>query len=310
MSGREEKYDAAIVGSGPAGLAASVYLARAGHRVLVLEKEGIGGQMAATWEVANYPGVLPCSGFELAQTMRRQAEEFGSRFRFAHVRGLERAGDGWKLFAGDEAFYADAVILAMGAMPRKAGFAGEEEFTGRGVSYCAACDGAFFRGKDIFVVGGGMAAAEEAVFLTRFAKKVTMVVRRDRFSCPPSVSAHLWENEKIEVLFSTQIAEVGGDGCVQSVLLRKNGEKERLAESAEGFGVFVLAGREPDTKWLPPAVERDRDGYLLTDENCRTTVPGIYAAGDVRAKKLRQIATAVSDGAVAATELEKIYSVT
>ena len=306
MGDRKEIYDAAIVGSGPAGLTTAIYLARAGYQIIVLEKHGIGGQVASTWEVANYPGVHSCSGFELAETMRSQAEAYGSNFMFAEVRSIEKDEENWKLTAGNNIVYARTVVLALGAMPRKAGFAGEEEFAGKGVSYCAACDGAFFRGKEIYVVGGGVAAIEESIFLTRFAKKVTMIVRRERFSCPPSVAAHLEENDKIEVQFRTKIKAVNGDDTVTSIrFCSSDTNEEWTREEEEGFGVFVLAGRTPDTAWLPADLLRDEEGYISVDEGMQTSLKGIFAVGDVCIKKLRQITTAVSDGAVAAAELEK-----
>ncbi len=309
MEGSGDVYDAAVVGGGPAGLTAAMYLARADFDVIVLEREVPGGQVAATYEVANYPGVRACSGYELAQTMRQQAEEFGSRFSSANVREIERQGALWELKAGEERIRARSVILAMGAAARKAGFVGETEFAGRGVSYCAACDGAFFRGKEIFVVGGGVAAVEEGIFLTRFASKVTLIVRRDRLSCPPSAAARLEKCPGISVDFCTQIKEVRGADTVQEVVFTDTRTKrERVRKAEEGFGVFVLAGRVPDTSWLPTQIARDENGYLLTDENGATGTEGIYAAGDVRRKKLRQIATAVADGAVAAAELEHYLS--
>lgn len=303
-------YDAAVVGSGPAGLTAAIYLARSGIHTVVLEKDGIGGQVTSTWEVANYPGVAVCSGYELADTMQRQAKDFGSEFRFAKVTALRREAECWCLTAGREQVYARAVVLAMGAVPRKAGFEGEEEYSGRGVSYCAACDGAFFRGKEIFVVGGGVAAVEEGIFLTRFAEKVTLVVRRDVFSCPPSVSGRVQEQEKLAVRFCTKIKAVAGKDTVKEITFYDSKtEREWTERNENGYGVFVLAGRIPDTAWLPDALARDEAGYLLTDTNLKTALPGVYAAGDVCAKKLRQIATAVSDGAVAAAELEKYLHV-
>lgn len=306
MMEEEKIYDAAVVGSGPAGLTAAIYLARAGFRTVVLEKEGIGGQVTSTWEVANYPGVSACSGYELADTMHRQAKEFGSEIRFAEASALERDGEHWNLAAGGKQIHAQAVVLAMGAVPRKAGFAGEEAYSGRGVSYCAACDGAFFRGKEIFVVGGGVAAVEEGIFLTRFAEKVTLVVRRDVFSCPPSVADRMRGQEKMAVYFNTQIKAVSGEDTVKEILFyNREKDMEWTQRDENGYGVFVLAGRMPDTAWLPETLARDEAGYLLTDENRKTTLPGVYAAGDVCAKKLRQIATAVSDGAIAAAELEK-----
>lgn len=309
MSDQNVVYDAAVVGSGPAGLTAAIYLARADYRVIVLEKEAPGGQVASTWEVENYPGVRACSGYELAQTMREQAQTFGSEFAFADVRAIESDGECWKLLAQREQFTARAIVLAMGASARKAGFLGEEEYTGRGVSYCAACDGAFFRGKEIFVVGGGVAAVEEGLFLTRFASKVTLIVRRDRLSCPLSVASRLEENDKIAVRFCAQIREVSGDGAVDTVRFFDNRTQEEWTRSCkEGFGVFVLAGRAPDTGWLPDGIERDESGYLVTDADGRTGLRGIFAAGDVCRKKLRQIATAVSDGAVAAAELERFLT--
>ncbi len=301
-------YDFAIVGAGPAGLSAAIYAARARYRVLVLEKDRIGGQITITSEVVNYPGVEKCSGKELTERMRRQAESFGAEFMSAEVRSLDLSQEIRVLHTSRGEIRALSVIIATGASPRKVGFRGEAEFQGRGVAYCATCDGEFFTGREVLVVGGGFAAVEESIFLAKYASKITILVRRNEFSCARSAVEELEHHPKISVRFNTEIQEVSGDGILDRAVLRNNvtGETEEYhAADGGNFGVFVFAGYEPSTGWLPPEITRDSSGCVITDERCRTVVPGICAAGDLRAKDLRQVVTAVADGATAATVLEK-----
>ncbi len=302
-------FDFVIIGAGPAGLSAAIYGARAKYRVLVLEKDRIGGQITITSEVVNYPGVESISGADLTEKMRRQAESFGAEFKTAEVTGLDLSGKIKKVRTSAGEIEALGIIIATGANPRKIGFKGEREFQGRGVAYCATCDGEFFTGKDVLVIGGGFAAVEEAIFLTRYAAKITICVRRDKFSCARSVVDKLAEYpEQIRVLYNTEVAEVSGDSILNSAKLRNNltGE-EFMYESSNGenFGVFVFAGYVPNTAWLPPEIARNEQGYIVTDIDRKTSVDGVYAAGDLCEKNLRQVVTAVSDGAVAATSLEK-----
>lgn len=311
MLNSENMYDVVIVGGGPAGLSAAIYMARAKYKVLVAEKEKIGGQITITSEIVNYPGVEKTSGTELTQAMKAQAESFGAEFVMAEVLNMELEKDVKTIYTTAGEYKALGVVLATGANPRKLGFKGEKRFQGRGVAYCATCDGEFFTNMEIFVIGGGFAAVEEGIFLTKYGRKVTMIVREEQFTCARTVSDKIWDEEKIEVKFHTEIVEVGGDGVVSFARFRDNKTGEEWihkSEKGEGIGVFVFAGYVPNTKWLNGAVECNSQGYLITDENQKTSVEGVYGAGDVCVKNLRQVVTAVSDGATAATSLEKHVS--
>lgn len=305
------QYDVIVVGAGPAGLSAALYAARAKYRVLVLEKEKMGGQITITSEIVNYPGVEKTNGTELTEQMRRQAEAFGAEFAMAEVKGIDLAGEIKTVKTDKGEYQAPGIVLAVGANPRKLGFAGEREYQGRGVAYCATCDGEFFTGMDVFVIGGGFAAAEEAVFLTKYARKVTVIVREEDFTCAKAVADKTKHHEKIEVHYETEILEAAGDGLLRRARFKDNASgSEWTYEAPEGtsFGIFVFAGYVPDTAWLKDFVELDGQGYIITDRNQKTSAEGVYAAGDVCVKNLRQVVTAVSDGAVAATSLERYVS--
>ena len=299
-------YDVVIVGGGPAGLTAALYLARAKYRVLVLEKEQFGGQISITHEVVNYPGIAKTSGKALTDTIQQQAESFGAEFMLAEAIGFDLSGDIKTVRTNQGEHRCFGILLATGAHPRTVGFKGEEEHKGRGVAYCATCDGEFFTGKEIFVVGGGYAAAEESVFLTKFARHVTILVRKDDFSCAASVADQAKNHEKITVLTNTVMEEVSGENGL-TYARYKNTATGEVAEykSKETFGVFVFAGYAPATEILKGIVELNEQGYIVTDASQKTSADGVYAAGDVCIKPLRQVVTATSDGALAATELEK-----
>ena len=301
-------YDAVVIGGGPAGLTAALYLARARYRVLVVEKERFGGQITITHEVVNFPGVERTSGEALTKTMRRQAKHFGAEFLLAEVTGLDMGGDIKTVRTSRGDLNCFGVLLAAGAHPRKVGFKGEEQWRGRGVAYCATCDGEFFTGKDVFVIGGGFAAAEESVFLTKYASHVTVLIRGDGFSCAPSAAGPALNHEKITVLPHTRIEEVSGETYLDRLQYR-NTQTGEVTEyrPAEGdtFGVFVFAGYEPATELVKGLAELDDRGYIVTDRSQKTSCEGLYAAGDVCIKPLRQVVTAVGDGALAATELER-----
>ena len=302
----ENLYDVIIVGGGPAGLTAALYLARAKYRVLVLEKEAFGGQITITHEVVNYPGIAKTSGKALTDTIRQQAESFGAEFVLAEATGFDLAGDIKTVHTGKGDYRCFGILLATGAHPRTVGFKGEEEHKGRGVAYCATCDGEFFTGKEIFVVGGGYAAAEESVFLTKFARHVTILVRKDDFSCAASVSDQAKNHEKITVLYNTVMEEVSGENGLTYARYKNTATGEVTeVKSAESFGVFVFAGYAPATESVKGIVELNEQGYIVTDASQKTSAEGVYAAGDVCIKPLRQVVTATSDGALAATELEK-----
>ena len=302
----ENLYDVIVVGGGPAGLTAALYLARAKYRVLVLEKEQFGGQIAITHEVVNYPGIAKTSGKALTDTIRQQAENFGAEFLLAEATGFDIAGDIKTVRTNQGEYRCFGILLATGAHPRSIGFKGEEEHKGRGVAYCATCDGEFFTGKEIFVVGGGYAAAEESVFLTKFARHVTILVRKDDFSCAASVADQAKNHEKITVLFNTVMEEVSGENGLTYVRYKNTATGEVTEyKSNETFGVFVFAGYAPATEAVKGFVELNEQGYIVTDASQKTSADGVYAAGDVCIKPLRQVVTATSDGALAATELEK-----
>ena len=302
----ENLYDVIVVGGGPAGLTAALYLARAKYRVLVLEKEQFGGQISITHEVVNYPGIEKTSGKALTDTMQKQAESFGAEFLLAEATGFDLNGDIKTVHTGRGDYRCFGILLATGAHPRTVGFKGEEEHKGRGVAYCATCDGEFFTGKEVFVVGGGYAAAEESVFLTKFARHVTILVRKDDFSCAASVADQAKNHEKITVLTNTVMEEVSGENGLTYARYKNTATGEVTEVTRDDtFGVFVFAGYAPATEAVKGIVELNEQGYIITDASQKTSADGVYAAGDVCIKPLRQVVTATSDGALAATELEK-----
>ena len=298
-------YDMIIIGGGPAGLSAAIYMARAKYKTLVIEKEKFGGQITITSEIVNYPGIYKTSGTQLTNSMQKQAESFGAEFKISEVLEMDLDGDIKTIKTTTGEYKTLGVILAVGASPRKVGFIGENEFAGRGVAYCATCDGEFFTDKTVYVVGGGFAAVEESVFLTKYAKEVIILVRGDEFSCAKTVSDKLKDEPKISVLFNTQIQEVIGNEQLNKIkYINSKSNEEVIKEHSDGFGVFVFAGYVPNTKWFSDKIECE-DGYILTNKNQETNIEGMYAAGDVCIKELRQVVTAVSDGAQAATTAEK-----
>ena len=306
---RNDLYDVIVIGGGPAGLTAGLYLARARYRVLILEKDDFGGQITITNEVVNYPGVGRTTGRELTQTMRQQAQDFGAEFLSAEAIGLDVHGDVKTVHTSRGDLKAFGILIATGASPRKLGFEGESEYAGRGVAYCATCDGEFFTGKEVLVVGGGFAAAEESVFLTTYASKVTVLVREQDFTCDATVAAAAKNNPKIDVRYQVELQGVtAGQGGLReaTILNRATGQTETWKPADGGtFGVFVFAGYVPATNLVRGVVELDDYGYVVTHGYLETSVPGVYAAGDLRAKNLRQVVTATADGAIAAVELER-----
>ena len=308
MVDTENLYDVVIIGGGPAGLSAAIYLTRAKYRVLILEKEQFGGQITITHEVVNYPGVGKCSGKDLTDTMYLQAEYFGADFLIAEATSLALKGDVKIVHTNRGEFKCLGVLLATGAHPKMVGFKGEAEYRGRGVAYCATCDGEFFTGKEVFVIGGGFAAAEESIFLTKFANHVTILIRGEDFSCAEAVAEQARSHEKITVITNTVVEEVKGENGLNYIRY-KNRITEKITEyrakEGENFGVFVFAGYAPETELVKDIAELNENGYIITDKSQKTSVNGLYAAGDICIKPLRQVVTAASDGALAATELEK-----
>ena len=296
--------DLVIVGGGPAGLSAAIYAQRAMLDTVTLEQEAVGGQVVLTSDVDNYPGVPHTDGFSLVDAMQHQAEDLGASIVMENVSSIAKDEDTglFTVKTASSEYEAKTVIVAGGATPRKAGFEGELEYAGKGVSYCATCDGMFFRGREVFVIGGGNSAAEEALFLTRFADKVTMIVRKDHLRAQASVAEELKENPKASIRFLTSIVGVAGEGGIQKVTFRDNTtSKEHVEEFDQGVGVFVFVGRVPASELVAHLVEQNGAGYVVANERMETRTPGLFVAGDVREKPLRQIVTAASDGAIAAT---------
>jgi len=291
-------YDVIIAGAGPAGMTAAVYTSRANMSTLMLERGIPGGQMANTEEIENYPGFGSILGPDLSTKMFEHAQQFGAEYAYGEIKEVRDEEPYKRVIAGDKEYLAKSVIITTGAEHRLLGAPGEKELSGRGVSYCAVCDGAFFRGKELVVVGGGDSAVEEAVFLTRFASKVTIVHRRDQFRAQKILQKRALENEKISVIWDSQVKEIRGDGKVQSVLLEnvKTNEQSELATD----GVFIYVGMDPLTEAVSNLGITNQAGYVLTDEKMKTQVKGVFAAGDVREKMLRQVVTATGDGSIAA----------
>lgn len=299
----EKVYDLIIIGSGPAGLSAAIYAQRAKLDTLVIEKEMMsGGQVLTTYEVDNYPGLPGISGFDLGMKFREHAEKLGTVFAVERVLGIEADGADKKVVCEDEIFRARTVLIASGAIHRKLGVPGEEELTGMGVSYCATCDGAFFRNKVTAVVGGGDVALEDAIFLSRLCKKVYLIHRRGELRGARSLQETVFHQENIEILWDTVVQEIQGKIQVESLKLenKKTGEESRL----EVQGVFIAVGIIPNSQEFQGIVNMNQ-GYILAGEDCRTSTEGIFAAGDVRDKQLRQIITAAADGANAVTSVER-----
>lgn len=304
----DDIFDAVIIGGGPAGLTAALYLARARYRGLVVEREQFGGQITITSEVVNYPGVYSTSGSELTDTMRRQAEAFGAEMRLAEVESLDMSGDIKLVHTSRGDIRCLAVLLATGASPRSAGFEGEEEFKGHGVAYCATCDGEFFQDREVYVVGGGFAAAEEAVFLTKYASHVTVLVATDDFTCAAATAEATRNHPKISVRTNAQLLKVEGTSLVRSLSWKdtKTGEIHHVGNlEGDPMGVFVFVGYAPATSLVEGLATLDEQGYVLCDAHQMTKTTGLFAAGDVCQKRLRQVATAIGEGAATATEMER-----
>ena len=299
--------DLIIVGSGPAGLCAAIYGKRAGFDTLVIEETGVsGGQILQTYEVDNYPGLPGISGFDLGMKMREHADKMGAEFLDATVTGLKDNEDFKTIITNEGELETRAVIIATGAAHNKLQVPGEEELTGMGVSYCATCDGAFFKNKVTIVVGGGDVAVEDAIFLARTCSKVYLVHRRDSLRAAQILQQELFSMQNVEMIWDSTVEKICGDGQVESVIIKN--VKSHESRTVETDGVFVAVGIHPNTEAFAAAVNLDASGYIQADETCRTNISGIFAAGDNRTKKLRQVVTAVSDGANAVTSATEYFS--
>ena len=298
-------YDLVIIGAGPAGMAAAIYAKRARLNAIVVEKEGCGGQMSQTYEIDNYPGFPGISGMDLSMKMKEHAMSLGSEIIYDEISSISKNGEVFEIqYESGEKCETKGIVLASGATHSKLGVPGEGKLAGAGVSYCATCDGAFFAGKDVAVVGGGDVAIEDAIFLSRVAKSVTLIHRRSELRGAASLQESLKKCENVKILWDTVVESINGTNSVESLSLRnvKDDEDFNLFVS----GVFIAVGITP-VKLEFDGLMSNAAGYIIADEDCRTTVKGIYAAGDVRGKRLRQIVTAVADGANAVTSFTEDF---
>ncbi|WP_339213935.1 thioredoxin-disulfide reductase [Ornithinibacillus sp. FSL M8-0202] len=296
----EEKiYDLIIAGAGPAGMTAALYASRANLDTLMIERGIPGGQMANTEDVENYPGYDHILGPDLSNKMFEHAKKFGAEYAYGDIKSVEDQGDFKIIHAGSKQFKTKALIIATGAQYKKLGIPGEEELGGRGVSYCAVCDGAFFKERELIVVGGGDSAVEEGVYLTKFASKVTIIHRREELRAQKILQQRAFDNEKVDFIWNTTVEKINGpDGKVSSVTLKDVHTGEEYEKPADG--VFVYIGMVPLSEPFKTLGITNEEGYIVTNDNMETSIPGIYAAGDIRDKKLRQIVTATGDGSIAA----------
>lgn len=304
----ENIYDVVIIGAGPAGMSAALYAARSNMKTLVIEKGIYGGQMQNTAEIENYPSYRTITGEELSEKMYEHMEEFGAEYEYGEVKAIEDPHEKIKkvIIKGtkqDKEIKTYSVIIATGTKNKKLEVKGEEELSGRGVSWCAICDGAFFQDKHVYVVGAGDSAVEESMYLTNYASKVTVLVRRDKMRAQPIIQERMKQNEKIEVMWNTQIKEMNGETKLEKLVLFDN--KENKESTVEADGVFEYIGLLPITEMFENLGILTEEKYIKTDEKMHTTIPGIYAVGDVREKTLRQVVTATGDGSIAGIEAYK-----
>ena len=296
-------YDTIIIGAGPAGMTAALYAARSNLKVALIEGGLPGGQMNNTSDIENYPGYANISGPELSEKMFEPLENLGVEHLYGFVENIENHGDVKKVITDNEEFETRTVIVATGSKHRLLGVPGEEELNSRGVSYCAVCDGAFFRDQDLLVVGGGDSAVEEAIFLTQFAKSVTIVHRRDELRAQKVLQDRAFANDKINFIWDSVVKEIKGENRVESVVI-ENVKTNQVTEHAFG-GVFIYVGLDPVSDFTKDLQIQDESGWIVTDDHMKTSVPGVFAVGDVRQKDLRQVTTAVGDGAIAGQEAYK-----
>lgn len=301
-----QEYEIVIIGGGPAGLAAGLYAARARRKTVLLEKGVIGGQISLTELVENYPGVPSINGFDLAQAMLKQAESYGMETQFVETKALEQDGKAWLVRTAEDEYLARAVIVTAGADYNKLGVPGEERLTGRGVSYCATCDAAFFKGQHVAVVGGGDAAMDEGLFTTRHVDKISVIHRRDRLRASAILQERAFANPKMEFVWNTVVTEILGEEAVTGVRLRnrETGEDSSLDVAA----VFIFIGQHPNTDFLGGLVPTDEGGHAVVNDWMETERPGLYVAGDARRNSARQVVSSAGDGATAAIAAEHYLS--
>ena len=299
-------YDVIIIGAGPAGLAAGIYGKRAGFSTLILDTSSIsGGQILNTYEIDNYPGIPGSSGEGLAESMRQHRDKLGVEFARGRVSSIKDNEGVKELTTKKETFYAKAVVIATGAQSKKLGCLGEDELSGVGVSYCATCDGAFFKDKEVAVVGGGDVALEDALYLSRFCTKVHLIHRRDEFRGAQVLQEQIKNNDKIDIIYDTIVEAIIGKDYVEALSIKN--VKTLQTRNIAVDGIFIAVGTEPNTGKIEGLPELDSKGYIIADETCTTSIQGIYAAGDVRTKQLRQVITATADGANAITSIQKYF---
>ncbi len=298
-------YDVIIIGGGPAGLAAGLYASRGGLKTLICEEKVFGGQILMSYEVDNYPGFPKgISGMDLMDSFMKQAEKFGVETNYEGIKGIEDQGKTkYVILSNETKLNTKTIIIAAGASANKLNCPGEKKFTGKGVSYCATCDGAFFRGKPVAVVGGGDSALEEALYLANLTSKVYVIHRREQLRAVKALQDRAFSNKKLEFIFNHVVKEIQGDKFVNGVLIEnvKTGELSRL----DVDGIFIYVGITPNTKFIEDIIELNEDGYIIVNENMETNIPGIFAAGDIRVTPLRQVLTAAADGAIAASCAQK-----
>lgn len=299
-------YDLIVLGAGPAGLTAGLYGARGKLKTLVIEKGLEGGQISTTTDVENYPGTPNISGFELSHTIKKQAETFGAEFVLDEVVEAELEGKVKKIKTKENEYEAKTVIISTGAKSRKLGFAGEDLFEGRGISYCATCDAAFYQDFDVYVIGGGDSAIDEALFIAKFAKNVYIIHRRNELRASKSLQDRAFNNEKVHFIWNSVVEEIKGNKMAEELVIRnlETGELTTVKQEGEPFGIFIFVGYIPETKIFEGQVDMEK-GYIRTDEEMKTNIDGVFAAGDLRIKSLRQVVTATADGAIAAVNAEK-----
>lgn len=299
-------HDIIIIGGGPAGLTAGLYAARGKKDTLIIEKGIEGGQITETTGIENYPGIDQIDGAELGKKIADQAKKFGAKIVMDEVESVDLTGEVKKIKGYVDDYEAKTVIIATGANPRQIGAPGEDKYKGRGVSYCSLCDAAFYEGEDVYVVGGGDSAVQEAIFITNFAKKVYIIHRRDELRASKILQEKAFNNDKIDFIWNSEVVEIKGDKVVNELVLKNNqtGE-ERSIKSDDPFGIFVFIGYVPNTDIYKDQINISEDHYIITDEEMKTNVTGVFAAGDIRKKTVRQIVNAAGDGAIASINAQK-----